>query len=216
MVMTATYRSTAMTARDRNSNPAEAGVSDTVSAEHIIVEQQSCGMVRSGSQPTKGPAMPRDTAERTRLADEMDRRRIALSLRWEHIAEKARISTTHLRKFRRGDAGASDVVLAALEDALQWERGSIAAILDGGQPTPAAESSHRDPTKTLAEMLLERGLARPEELSVSDEIRNDPVAWEILEAEDLSPAGRDRMLAAYAHMRREVFEAVRQQKGPRG
>jgi hypothetical protein len=160
--------------------------------------------------------MPRDTAERTRLADAMDQRRIELGLRWEHIAEKSRISTTHLRKFRRGDAGISSVVEAALEDALQWEHGSMATIRDGGEPTPVAESSRRDPNKTLAEMLLERGLARPEELTAADEIRNDPVAWEILEAEDLTPSGRDRMLKAYAYMRREMFETVRQQKrGPR-
>ncbi|WP_051761349.1 hypothetical protein [Microbispora rosea] len=156
--------------------------------------------------------MPRDTAERTRLADAMDQRRIELGLRWEHIAEKARISTTHLRKFRRGDAGISSVVEAALEDALQWEHGSMATIRDGGEPTPVAESSRRDPNKTLAEMLLERGLARPEELTAADEIRNDPVAWEILEAEDLTMAGRERMLKAYAHMRRETFEAAREHK----
>ncbi|WP_405149530.1 hypothetical protein OG589_14830 [Sphaerisporangium sp. NBC_01403] len=161
--------------------------------------------------------MAPNTDERTRLAAEMEQRRVMLGVRWEHIAEKARISTTHLRKFRRGDAGISSLVEAALEDALQWERGSIEAVLQGGGPTPTADSPHRDPNKTLGDLLLERGLARPEELTAADNILNDPVAWEIVEMDELSEEARNRFLRVYAHMRREIFEAARNEaKRPRG
>lgn len=161
--------------------------------------------------------MAPDTDERTRLAAEMDRRRVALGLRWENIADKARISTTHLRKFRRGDAGISSVVEAALEDALQWENGSIAAIRRGSDPTPTAESSGRDPEKTLGQLLLERNLARPEDLDVSDEIKNDHIAWEILELVEVSEESRHQLLQAYANMRRATYRTVQaEKKKPRG
>lgn len=160
--------------------------------------------------------MAPDTDERTRLAAEMDRRRIRLGLRWEHIADKARISTTHLRKIRRGDAGASEVVIAGLEDALQWKRGSIAAILAGDSPE-VVDTDASDLNKTLGELLLDRGLARPEDLNVSDNIANDPVVLEIMGMHELSEDSRNRFLSAYARMRREIFEMVRNEmKRPRG
>lgn len=210
--MTATYRNTLVTATNRNSNIAVLAVSDTDVVGDVGTEQVWCGMVRSKPQHGEGRPMAGDAAERTRLAAEMDRRRIALGLRWEHIADKARISTTHLRKYRRGDAGASDVVIAGLEDALQWQRGSIAAILQGGQPTPTADSPHRDADKTLGELLLERGLARPEDLDIGDEVRNDPVAWEIIGLVEISEDARNQMLQAYANMRRVTFRAALSQK----
>lgn len=197
---------------DRNSNVAVLPVSDAEDVTDVGSEQAWCGMVRSTPQHGEGQSMARDTDQRTRLAAEMDQRRIMLGLRWEHIAEKSRISTTHLRKFRRGDAGASLIVIAALEEALQWERGSVETILQGGRPTPTADSPNRDPNKTLGELLLERGLARPEDLDAGDEVRNDPVAWEIIELEELPEDSRNKMLQAYANMRRAAFQAARSQK----
>jgi hypothetical protein len=164
--------------------------------------------------------MPGNATAQSRLSDELNKRRVHLRLKWTEVAVRANISPAHLRSFRTTGAGLSDVAKADLEVALHWAPGSIDAILEGGTPTIALRISGEDrqpqrSDQTLGEMLVERGLLRPEELSASDDIRNDPVAWEIVEADDLSPEGRNRMLAAYAHMRREIYETVRQQRKPR-
>lgn len=197
--------------------------SDVATIQHpgAVAEQQRCGIVRSkpqhGEGPVGGKSMAANTDERTRLAAEMDRRRIKLGLRWEHIADKARISTTHLRKIRRGDTGASEIVIASLEDALQWERGSIAQILAGGRPAEQAGSEAPALNATLGELLLARGLARPEELNISDNVVGDPIVLDVLGMGEISEESRDRLLAAYARMRREIFEMVRREmKRPRG
>ncbi|TMS00110.1 hypothetical protein [Nonomuraea basaltis] len=70
-----------------------------------------------------------------RLAELMNQRRVALRLQWNDVAEQAGISTAHLRKFRSGEAGVSDLVRARLEEALQWASGSIESVLAGGDPT---------------------------------------------------------------------------------
>lgn len=70
------------------------------------------------------------------LAALMEQRRKTLRLQWEEIAARAQISTTHLRRFRNGGAGISDIVEARLEEALQWAPGSIQRTLAGGNPTP--------------------------------------------------------------------------------
>lgn len=93
-----------------------------------------------------------DEAARERLAAEMDRRRIALRLRWEEIAAMAGITTAHLRKFRRGDAGLGAIVEAKAEEALQWEPGSFRRLEAGLEPIPRdiASSSTLDTAETKA------------------------------------------------------------------
>ncbi|MEV6035958.1 hypothetical protein AB0L65_32715 [Nonomuraea sp. NPDC052116] len=78
------------------------------------------------------PSMERE--DRTQhLADLMERRRIALHLRWDDVAEAAGISAAFLRKIRSG-TGARPLTMAKLEAALNWAPGSIDAILAGGEP----------------------------------------------------------------------------------
>ncbi|GIH25999.1 hypothetical protein Aph01nite_43090 [Acrocarpospora phusangensis] len=155
----------------------------------------------------EGQPMARETPARTRLGDAMAKRAIELRLRWETIAKRAGISVAHLRNIRAGLVGASDVVYAQLEEVLQWAPGSIAAIQEGGEPAVANQTGPR----TLGDLLIERGLARPEDLNLSDEIVNDPVAREILEL-DTSEETRNRLLVIYANMRRNVFETVLEEK----
>lgn len=204
--MTATYRSNNWSATDRSMISREVHPLGDAQSD----DQHGCGMVRSRNreETPEDPGMPPETTASSRLADQMDRRRKALRLRWEAVADRAGISSTFLRKIRAGAGGASDVVIAGLEDALLWQRGSIAAIYRGAEPTPIADSPSRYASMTLGELLVERGLAQPEDLGASDDIRNDPVALEILDM-SLPEDQISKMLKIYADMRRGIFEQVR-------
>lgn len=76
-----------------------------------------------------------------RLADKLNQRRIALRLEWKEVADRSGISAAHLRNFRNGQATLSDLAKANLEDALQWQQGSIARISEGGEPIEVASVS---------------------------------------------------------------------------
>lgn len=76
--------------------------------------------------------------------------------------------------------------------------------------------------KTLGDILVERGLATPEELTLSDQKRRDPIVKEILES-DLSEDTKNFLLQDYAEMRRDAFRKAEaekkdlaEQKKPRG
>lgn len=79
---------------------------------------------------------PRVETPRERLARLMDERRDDLELHWNEVAELAGLTREGLRKIRYGIAGIQTTSKHGLEKALHWERGSINAILAGGNPTP--------------------------------------------------------------------------------
>jgi transcriptional regulator with XRE-family HTH domain len=58
--------------------------------------------------------------------------------------------------------------------------------------------------KTIGDILVERGLASPEELTLSDTKRHDPIVKEILES-DLSEETKNSILMAYVEQRRGHF-----------
>ncbi|MFE1170408.1 hypothetical protein [Nocardiopsis sp. NPDC058789] len=74
------------------------------------------------------------TAER--LDALMDRRRLDLGHNWKAIIDDAGVSYQTLGQLRKGRPVA-DVTVARVEQALRWQPGSIRAILEGGNPTPA-------------------------------------------------------------------------------
>ena len=80
-------------------------------------------------------------------------------------------------------------ILGRLERALQWQPGSVEAILEGGEPTP-----------------IPQGPAEPE---------RDEAEQMILEADDLTPAQKKMMLARYhrriEESRRAAAEDVKEQ-----
>lgn len=59
--------------------------------------------------------------------------------------------------------------------------------------------------KTIGDILVERGLASPEELTLSDAKRHDPIVKEILES-DLSEETKNSILMAYVEQRRGHFK----------
>ncbi|MFI7642422.1 hypothetical protein [Nonomuraea sp. NPDC049400] len=82
--------------------------------------------------------MTTDQQPRERLTARMETRRVALRLQWGEVATRAGMSTAHLRRIRNGESPLTPLMQSALEDALQWARGSIGAILEGGDPVEVA------------------------------------------------------------------------------
>ncbi|MEO3856097.1 hypothetical protein [Acrocarpospora sp. B8E8] len=158
-------------------------------------------------------------------------RRVQIDARYRVRKVFAAEVSVHSGVLRDIEIGARDnfspATLSAVEGAYQLQAGSIRKFLDGKtDELPAADAAEsgreriaradeeqvlaylrneaRSKGKTLGEILLERDLATPEELTVSDQKRNDPVVREILES-DLSDETKGRVIAAYASLRRDDF-----------
>src|ERR1039457_1914194 len=71
---------------------------------------------------------------RTRLAQRMNARRIDLGLRWADVAAIGGVSAETLRAGRRDLGPLRDLTKAAIENGLQWQRGSVDRIIGGGEP----------------------------------------------------------------------------------
>lgn len=56
---------------------------------------------------------------------------------WREVSTAAGMSYEGLRAIRKGDRHPNAVTKGRIEDALQWEPGSVDAVAAGGQPTPA-------------------------------------------------------------------------------
>lgn len=69
-----------------------------------------------------------------RLDRAMEERRLALRMSWAQLARSADISPQALRSMRRGEYRPSRLTARALDEALEWELGSVEAILAGGEP----------------------------------------------------------------------------------
>lgn len=108
---------------------------------------------------------------RERLADHMAARLDELGLNWDETIR----GTLDIRKYRVETL--STTQKATIERRLQWEPGSVEAILDGDDPTPRgaelADSARADDTLTVTK--------RDEELQeLFDEAQDDPVLREAL------------------------------------
>lgn len=82
-------------------------------------------------------------APHERLDHAMSARRLDLGKQWKDIATEAGISTAALGAIRRGENKPSPLTARRLEEALQWERDSIEATLEGGEPTPIGGPADR-------------------------------------------------------------------------
>lgn len=70
----------------------------------------------------------------TPLSRAMDKRRASLGLTWKLVAARAGIDTETIRAVRKGLNVPSTLTQAGIEKALEWEPGSVATILAGGEP----------------------------------------------------------------------------------
>lgn len=143
---------------------------------------------------------------------ELDNRMHELRLKYKDVAERSGMSTAHLRRILNGDQSVSDDKAIGLEDALQLKRGSIASLLAGGPLTPAEAAGGRG--KSLAQLLVERGLAAPADVTLADEVV-DPGIWEILDLPEMSEQAKDDFLMAYQAMRRSILSMRGDTKRPR-
>lgn len=162
------------------------------------LKQECCGNVRSdpaSRRTAERPAM--DTT--TRLADAMEQRRVELGYEWEDICRLADVSSTFLRKFRRGASGARPLTKVRIEDALAWKRGSIDAVLAGGQPDPVDP-----PIPTIGELLVQYGVLPEDELTDLEDHRDAKVI-ELLGRDDMTDKAARDFLELYMLMRRRVF-----------
>lgn len=87
------------------------------------------------SQPMTAALEPR-----IRLAQYIERRIAALALEYAEVCRRAEISDETLGKIRKGMSARGRTYLK-LERALEWRQGSIAAILNGGEPAPLEASA---------------------------------------------------------------------------
>lgn len=159
------------------------------------------------------PRMERE--DRTQhLADLMERRRLALHLKWDDVAEAAGITAAFLRKIRAG-TGARPLTMAKLEAALNWAPGSINAILAGREPTdlesPTASHAHgsdgelgrtpEDLEVTIRELAqrLEPQRVRTilADLSRSERRYEDDAEQKLWEIAEIPPVIRKQLIGVY-------------------
>lgn len=86
-----------------------------------------------------------------RLAQHVERRITELALEYAEVCRLAGISDQTLIGIRKG-LKSRGTTYRKLEGALQWEQGSIAAILAGGEPTPAVKTESGDTDATVTQL----------------------------------------------------------------
>src|SRR4051812_2419692 len=111
--------------------------------------------------------MHKQSAPRERLAQYLGDRRVELGLRWADVAQRAGLSTETLRQIRQTNSDIRPLSRKGLEDALEWGRGSIAAILRGDEPTELHAGQVNLPSQVGASDAIVPA-------DVADAIRRDP------------------------------------------
>ena len=76
------------------------------------------------------------TPERERLKNAIEDRAVDLRLKLNKVAQRADMSPANFLRIRTGEVALTPLAMAAIEQALEWEPGSILDIIEGGDPTP--------------------------------------------------------------------------------
>ncbi len=97
-----------------------------------------------------------DQQQRTRLADVVRARRTELRTSVRAAAKQAGIARDTWIGLEEATRRTAEINYAGIEDTLQWARGSIQLILDGGEPVPvtadeAAATAARHPATGTAQ-----------------------------------------------------------------
>ncbi|OSZ56283.1 hypothetical protein OQI_33860 [Streptomyces pharetrae CZA14] len=137
----------------------------------------------------------------------MNQRRLELGLQWRDLAAAAGISYEALRSIRRGVSAPADLTARKLDDALQWEPGSVRATLAGGTPalrqsdptTPAPVA----PTLTPGEALRRMIRASARELGATRDDVDEAFTLARQDLADLPPAPGRRVRTDLSDMVRE-------------
>ncbi|GAA3078233.1 hypothetical protein [Streptosporangium carneum] len=98
----------------------------------------------------KGEDMEPEDDARLRLEKAMNERRNDLRLKWQEVAERAKISVPTLKRIRNGPGPVTAWAARGLEVALSWPQGEVFRILaDEEQPAEQAEQAPRYPDPGL-------------------------------------------------------------------
>lgn len=112
--------------------------------------------------------------QRARLDHLMNLRRLELGITWRDVASRAGLSYEALRRLRTGDGGIRDLTASKISRALEWTSGSVDAVLEGGDPVPAAAAP---PAEDAIVTVLKRALLPGEnilrESGLDPEFAND-------------------------------------------
>lgn len=94
------------------------------------------------------------------LSQQMKRRRVELGISKRQAIAKAEISSNTWLKIENKSEPISDGSWSGIEHAMQWEAGSVAAVLDGGEaipmPPPASTAEQIDELFRRVERLESR------------------------------------------------------------
>lgn len=111
---------------------------------------------------------PRTPEDRARLAREVKQRRTQLELTQTQLEGAGGPSISFVSKVESRKAVPYDgISIVRLERALQWEEGSVAAILDGGRPTPISTSAIAPETVADKTVIPQPAITPPGSLSES-------------------------------------------------
>lgn len=107
-----------------------------------------------------------------RLARAVIDRRMELDLTQIHVAQRGGLSLDRVSAIERGEArNLRPRTIKALEAGLDWENGSVRAVLDGGAPTPVrAGRIHRAALTTPAARKLAEDMSLDELLTAAEEL----------------------------------------------
>lgn len=151
--------------------------------------------------------MGKESARLTRLGEYMNRRRLELGLHWKDVQEASGLERMTIWRLRATEGPFLALTKAHLEYALDWEPGSVDAILAGGEPTPKPQRS--DASSKDKE---------PEDFFFDEpsELPRDP--WALNLYYSLAPLTHEMRLSLVraAVSLRETVEASRQQHHPKG
>lgn len=117
--------------------------------------------------------------DRQRLGEHVQQARAAMRLSITDAASRARVSPNTWRGIERGtDADVRDLTYRGVEDALNWEPGSVGRILAGGKPVttgPAPRSTPGEPRKVDHIAEWEAGIIDEiwSRADISDELKED-------------------------------------------
>lgn len=125
-----------------------------------------------------------DERNRRRLASAIDDRRLELRLPWADVATRAGITRQTLRRVRRESSDITSLTKRGIEQALAWQRGSIDAVLAGGEPTPVDDQDETPQMPSSHESHWEERLSRLDDLTDDDyaliqRLLRDPVGHEL-------------------------------------
>lgn len=79
-----------------------------------------------------------DRSARARLTQAIEDRALELDLTWTEVADRSDMTEMNWRRIRSGAIALTKRSMTRIERALDWQPGSVAKILAGGQPDPIA------------------------------------------------------------------------------